>query len=83
MAEFIQKSKDSVLATGNFVGLIGDEEVFGHKDFINDVTIRGDLLVSGDTRVTQIVDFTSEDGDISGHILRGTTGYFDEVIVAE
>jgi hypothetical protein len=81
MAEFIQKSKESVLATGNFVGLAGDEEVFGNKEFVNDITIRGDLLVSGDTRVTQIVDFTSEDGDISGHVFRGQTGYFSEIVV--
>lgn len=50
MAQFIQKSKDSVLATGNFVGLHGDEEVFGNKEFINDIIIRGDLDISGTTR---------------------------------
>lgn len=71
----------TVNVTGNFVSLSGDEEVFGNKDFVNNVTVRGDLLVSGDTRVTQIVDFTSEDGDISGYVFRGQKGYFDEIVV--
>ena len=83
MPQFIQKSKDTVLATGDFVGLHGNDEIFGHKDFINDVTIRGDLNVSGSTRVTEIVDFTTESGDISGHIFRGQTAYFDTVIVGD
>ena len=89
MANFISKidplevtSADvTVSVTGNFVSLQGDQEVFGNKEFVNDVTIQGDLLVAGETRVTQIVDFTSSDGDISGYVLRGTTGYFDEIIV--
>ena len=81
MAQFIQKSKESVLATGDFVGLHGDDEIFGEKDFINDVIIRGDLTVSGSTRVTDIIDYTSETGDISGHVFRGDTAYFDTVVV--
>ena len=83
MAQFIQKSKESVLATGDFVGLHGDEEIFGEKDFINDIIIRGDLTVSGSTRVTEIIDFTSETGDISGHAFRGSIGYFDQIVVGE
>jgi hypothetical protein len=83
MAQFIQKSKESVLATGDFVGLHGDEEIFGNKDFINDVIIRGDLNVSGSTRVTEIIDFTSQSGDISGHVFRGQVGYFDQIVVGD
>ena len=83
MAQFIQKSKESVLATGDFVGLHGDEEIFGNKDFINDVIIRGDLNVSGSTRVTEIIDFTSQTGDISGHVFRGQVGYFDQIVVGD
>jgi len=89
MANFISKTSPlevtsgdvTVSVTGNFVSLEGDQEVFGNKDFVNDVTIQGDLLVAGETRVTQIVDFTSADGDISGYVMRGTTGYFDELVV--
>ena len=89
MANFIPKKPSSEVTSGdvnvnvdgNFVSLAGDEEIFGTKDFVNDVVVRGDLLVSGDTRITKIVDFTSEDGDISGYVLRGATGYFDEIIV--
>lgn len=81
MAQFIQKSKESVLATGDFVGLHGDEEIFGEKDFINDVIIRGDLTVSGSTRVSDIIDYVSETGDISGYVFRGDTAYFDTVVV--
>jgi len=83
MAQFIQKSKESVLATGDFVGLHGDEEIFGEKDFINDIIIRGDLTVSGSTRVTEIIDYTSEAGDISGHVFRGDVGYFDQIVVGD
>ena len=80
MAGFVPK-EDAI--SGAYLRLNGDDEVFGHKDFINDVTIRGDLQVSGDMRVSQIVDFTSESGDISGHIFRGSTAYFDEVVVGQ
>tara|TARA_B100000941_G_scaffold149474_1_gene105970 strand:- start:565 stop:2463 length:1899 start_codon:yes stop_codon:yes gene_type:complete len=80
MAGFVPK-EDAI--SGAYLRLSGDDEVFGHKDFINDVTVRGDLQVSGDMRVSQIVDFTSESGDISGHIFRGSTAYFDEVIVGQ
>jgi hypothetical protein len=89
MANFIPKKPSpevtsgdvSVSVDGNFVSLSGDEEVFGTKDFVDNVVIRGDLMVSGDTRVTQITDFTSADGDINGFVFRGNTGYFDEVVV--
>ena len=80
MAGFVPK-EDAV--SGAYVRLSGDDEIFGHKDFINDVTVRGSLNVSGDMRVSQIVDFTSESGDISGHIFRGDTAYFDEIVVGQ
>ena len=80
MAGFVPK-EDAI--SGAYVRLSGDDEIFGHKDFINDVTVRGSLNVSGDMRVSQIVDFTSESGDISGHIFRGDTAYFDEIIVGQ
>ena len=80
MAEFITKG---CVVSGDYVKVHGDDEIFGHKDFINDVTIRGDLTVSGDTRVSQIVDFTTESGDISGNIFRGETAYFDTIIVGD
>jgi hypothetical protein len=89
MANFIPKKPSpevtsgdvSVSVDGSFVSLSGDEEVFGTKDFVDNVVIRGDLLVSGDTRVTQITDFTSADGDINGFVFRGNTGFFDEIVV--
>lgn len=80
MAGFIPKEEP---ISGLYMRLSGDDEVFGHKDFINDVTIRGDLEISGNMRVSQTVDFTSESGDISGNVFRGETGYFDEIIVGE
>lgn len=80
MAGFIPKEE---AISGLYMRLSGDEEVFGHKDFINDVTIRGDLEISGNMRVSQIVDFTSESGDISGYVFRGETGFFDELVVGE
>jgi hypothetical protein len=79
MAEFITKG---CIQSGEYVRLNADEEIFGHKDFINDLTVRGNLTVSGDTRISQIVDFTSESGDISGHVFRGDTAYFDTIIVS-
>lgn len=78
MAGFIPKEEP---ISGLYMRLSGDEEIFGHKDFINDVTVRGDLTVSGDMRVSQIVDFTTESGDISGFVFRGQTGFFDEIVV--
>ena len=57
MAGFIPKEEP---ISGLYMRLSGDEEIFGHKDFINDVTVRGDLTVSGDMRVSQIVDFASK-----------------------
>jgi len=81
MAEFIQKNPFGEGVVGTFVGLSGDEDVFGHKDFQDSLTVQGDLTVVGDTRISQIVDFTSESGDISGFVFRGTTGYFDEIVV--
>jgi hypothetical protein len=81
MAEFIQKNPFGEGTLGTFVGLSGDEDVFGHKDFQNNLTVQGDLTVVGDTRVSQVVDFTSESGDISGFVFRGATGYFDEIVV--
>lgn len=80
MAGFVPK-EDAI--SGAYIRLSGDDEIFGHKDFINDVTVRGSLNVSGDMRVSQIVDFTSESGDISGHIFRGDTAYFDEIVVGQ
>lgn len=80
MAEFITKG---CVKSGEYVRLNADEEIFGSKDFINDVTVRGDLTVSGEMRVSQIVDFTSESGDISGHVFRGEIGYFDQIIVGD
>lgn len=79
MAEFITKG---CVTSGEYVRLNADEEVFGNKDFINDVTIKGDLNVSGEMRVSKIVDFTSETGDISGYVFRGDTAYFDTVVVS-
>ncbi len=78
MAEFITKG---CVVSGDYLRLHGDDEIFGHKDFINDVTVRGDLTVSGDMRVSKIVDFTTESGDISGSVFRGDVGYFDEIVV--
>lgn len=79
MAEFITKG---CVVSGDYIKIHGDEEIFGHKDFINDVTVRGDLNVSGRMNVTEIVDRNVE-GDISGHVFRGDTGYFDTIIVGD
>jgi hypothetical protein len=81
MAEFIQKNPFGEGTLGTFVSLSGDEDIFGHKDFKDNLTVQGDLTVVGDTRVSQVVDFTSETGDISGFVFRGATGYFDEIVV--
>jgi hypothetical protein len=78
MAEFITKG---CIQSGEYVRLNADEEIFGDKDFINNVTVRGDLNVSGRMNVTEIVDRNVE-GDISGHIFRGDTAYFDKIVVS-
>lgn len=78
MAEFITKG---CVVSGDYLRLHGNDEIFGHKDFVNDVTVRGDLTVSGDMRVSKIVDFTTESGDISGSVFRGDVAYFDEIVV--
>ena len=83
MAEFIQKNPFGEGTLGTFVSLSGDEDVFGHKAFQANLTVQGDLTVIGDTRISQIVDFTSESGDISGHIFRGQVGYFDQIVVGD
>ena len=75
MAEFIQKNPFGEGVVGTFVSLSGDEDVFGHKDFQDNLTVQGDLTVVGDTRISQVVDFTSESGDISGHVFRGCLLY--------
>lgn len=80
MAGFIPKEE---AISGLYMRLSGDDEVFGHKDFINDLTVRGDLEISGNMRVSQTVDFTSQSGDIAGNVFRGETGYFNEIIVGE
>jgi len=59
----------------------GDDKIFGHKEFLDNITIRGDLAVSGGMTISDIVDITSGVGDIQGYIFRGTKAYFDEITV--
>lgn len=64
-----------------YVKLDGDDKVFGHKEFLDNITIRGDLAVSGGMTISDIVDITSGVGDIQGYTFRGTKAYFDEITV--
>jgi hypothetical protein len=60
-------------AESKLVSLTGNQNISGNKIFNNNVSIIGDLAVSGDIRYNQILDTT-----ITG-VLSGYTGYFTNI----
>lgn len=75
------KNKEEDKGCEEYVKLDGDDKIFGHKEFLDNITIRGDLAVSGGMTISDIVDITSGVGDIQGYTFRGTKAYFDEITV--